>query len=159
MEIIIVSLVSFLAAVLTFFSGFGLGTLLTPVMLLYFPVEVAIALTGIVHFSNNIFKLFMVGGYVDKGVLFRFGFPAIVAAFVGSSLLFYLDDEIIVYSYSLFGSIREISLIKFLVSLLLFLFALIDCIATHRPMIAQGRSMIIDNSYCIAFDCSFKTSG
>ncbi len=88
MEIIIISLVSFLAAVLTFFSGFGLGTLLTPVMLVYFPVEVAIALTGIVHFSNNIFKLFMVGTYVDKGVLLRFGLPAIVAAFIGSSFLF-----------------------------------------------------------------------
>ena len=56
MEILIISLVTFLAAILTFFSGFGLGTILTFVMMFYFPVELAIALTGIIHFSNNIFK-------------------------------------------------------------------------------------------------------
>ena len=55
MEIVIISLITFFAAVLTFFSGFGLGTILTPVMMVFFPVEVAIAFTGIVHFSNNIF--------------------------------------------------------------------------------------------------------
>ena len=56
MEIILISIVAFLVAILTFFSGFGLGTILTPVMMIFFPVDVAIALTGVVHFSNNIFK-------------------------------------------------------------------------------------------------------
>ena len=59
-EVAIISLVAFLAAILTFFSGFGLGTILTPIMMIYFPVEIAVAFTGIVHFSNNIFKLFIV---------------------------------------------------------------------------------------------------
>ena len=57
MEILIISVVAFFAAILTFFSGFGLGTILTPVMMIFFPVEIAVAFTGIVHFSNNIFKL------------------------------------------------------------------------------------------------------
>ena len=50
MEVVIISLVAFLAAILTFFSGFGLGTILTPIMMIYFPVEIAVAFTGIVHF-------------------------------------------------------------------------------------------------------------
>ena len=54
---LIISMTAFLAAVLTFFSGFGLGTLLAPVMMLFFPAEVAIAMTGIVHLINNILKL------------------------------------------------------------------------------------------------------
>ena len=53
MEILIISVVAFFAAILTFFSGFGLGTILTPVMMIFFPVEIAVAFTGIVHFSNN----------------------------------------------------------------------------------------------------------
>ena len=61
MYILVISLVTFFAALLTFFSGFGLGTILTPVMLLFFPPEIAISLTGIVHFSNNIFKLSIIG--------------------------------------------------------------------------------------------------
>jgi len=40
MEIIIISIVAFLTAILTFFSGFGLGTLLTPVFMLFFPVDI-----------------------------------------------------------------------------------------------------------------------
>jgi uncharacterized membrane protein YfcA len=71
MEILLISIVAFFVAILTFFSGFGLGTLLTPVMMLFFPVEVAIALTGMVHFSNNIFKLVLVGKKVNKEVLLR----------------------------------------------------------------------------------------
>ena len=40
MEIFIISIVAFLVAILTFFSGFGLGTILTPVMMLFFPVPI-----------------------------------------------------------------------------------------------------------------------
>jgi uncharacterized membrane protein YfcA len=61
MEIVAVSVVALLASLLTFFSGFGLGTILTPVMVFFFPIEVAIALTGVVHFTNNIFKLILGG--------------------------------------------------------------------------------------------------
>jgi uncharacterized protein len=68
MEIILISLVAFIVAILTFFSGFGLGTILTPVFMIFFPVELAIGLTGIVHFFNNIFKLILVGRNADKTV-------------------------------------------------------------------------------------------
>ena len=61
MEIVIISFAAFIIAILTFFSGFGLGTILTPVFMIFFPVELAIGLTGIVHFFNNIFKLVLVG--------------------------------------------------------------------------------------------------
>jgi hypothetical protein len=84
MEIIIISLVAFLTAILTFFSGFGLGTILTPVFAIFFPIEIAIALTGVVHFSNNLFKITLVGKNADKVVLLRFGVPAILASFAGA---------------------------------------------------------------------------
>jgi uncharacterized protein len=87
MEILIISLAAFIVAILTFFSGFGLGTILTPVFMIFFPVELAIGLTGIVHFFNNIFKLILVGRNADKAVLLRFGIPAVIAAVIGSWLL------------------------------------------------------------------------
>lgn len=83
MDIILISLVAFLVSILTFFSGFGLGTILTPVFMVFFPVDLAIALTGVVHFFNNVFKLFLVGKHADRAVLLRFGIPAIIAAFFG----------------------------------------------------------------------------
>jgi len=81
MEIIVISLAASITAILTFFSGFGLGTILTPVFAIFFPVDKAIAMTGVVHFSNNLFKITLVGKNTDKAVLLRFGIPAILASF------------------------------------------------------------------------------
>ncbi len=80
MEIIIIAAAAFITAILTFFSGFGLGTILTPVFMIFFPVDLAIALTGVVHFFNNIFKLILVGKKADIKVTLLFGIPAVLAA-------------------------------------------------------------------------------
>ena len=89
-----VSLAALLASCLTFFSGFGLGTLLMPVVALFLPVEVAIAVTAIVHLANNLFKLALVGKKADRSVLWRFGAPAVLAAaHRGGDLLRRGEDE------------------------------------------------------------------
>ena len=86
MEIVIICLAAFLTAILTFFSGFGLGTILAPVFAIFFPIDIAIALTGVVHFSNNLFKIALIGRNTDKAVLLRFGIPAILASLIGAWL-------------------------------------------------------------------------
>ncbi len=128
MEIAILSLVAFVVATLTFFSGFGLGTILTPAFMIFFPVDLAIALTGVVHFFNNIFKLFLVGRKADKQVLLRFGIPAVIAAFAGAYLLLQLTDLSPLFTYELNGRTYEVSPVKFMIAMLLILFALIDLI-------------------------------
>ncbi len=125
-ELVIIAVVSFSAAVLTFFSGFGLGTLLTPVFLLFFPVELAIALTGVVHFFNNLFKLLLVGRRSDRKVLIRFGIPAVIFAFVGALLLFSVPTDQLLVSYSIGGHLFKIYLLKLIIALLLVFFAILD---------------------------------
>ena len=61
MDVLLISIVAFIGSGLTFFSGFGLGTVLLPVFALFFPVQVAVGLTAVVHFLNNLFKLGLVG--------------------------------------------------------------------------------------------------
>lgn len=126
MEILVLPVVAFIAAILTFFSGFGLGTILTPVFMIFFPVEVAIALTGVVHFLNNMFKLSLVGRNADKQILIRFGIPAVLAALFGAWLLFQIPDLQPLFTWSLFGKTIEVYPVKFLVSLLLIFFAVLD---------------------------------
>lgn len=128
MEIIVISLAAFVVAILTFFSGFGLGTILTPVFMLFFPVELAIALTGVVHFFNNIFKLFLVGRNANKEVLLHFGIPAVIAAVVGSWILLNITDLQPLFSYDAFGKHLEVYPVKFIISILLIIFASIDLI-------------------------------
>lgn len=128
MEILIISLAAFIVAILTFFSGFGLGTILTPVFMIFFPVDLAIALTGVVHFFNNIFKLFLVGRNADKEVLLRFGIPAVIAALIGSWLLLNITDLKPLFSYDAFGRHIEVYPVKFIISILLLIFACIELI-------------------------------
>ena len=66
MTYLVVCSVAFVASGLTFFSGFGLGTLLLPAFALFFPVERAVALTAVVHFLNGLFKLALVGRHADR---------------------------------------------------------------------------------------------
>jgi hypothetical protein len=79
-----------------------LGTILTPVFMIFFPVDLAIGLTAIVHFVSNIFKLILVGRNANKEVLMRFGIPAIIGAIVGSWLLLNVIDLQPLFSYKAF---------------------------------------------------------
>ncbi len=126
MEILIVSLTAFAAAILTFFSGFGLGTLLTPVLMVFFPAGPAIALTGVVHFCNNLFKLLLTGRHADRKVLIRFGIPAVLAAVAGSWLLVRMMDMDPLFSYRAMGHNIDVYPLKFLVAILLLVFAAMD---------------------------------
>lgn len=83
---------AFGASLLTFYSGFGLGTLLTPVFMLFMPTEAAIAATGIVHLLNGLFKLGLTYRQIHGAVLLRFGPTAIVGALAGAALLGWLGS-------------------------------------------------------------------
>jgi len=128
MEIVIISVTAFIVAILTFFSGFGLGTILTPVFMIFFPVDLAIGLTGIVHFFNNIFKSFLVGRKADKEGLLRFGVPAVIAAILDSWLLLNITDLKPLFSYEAFGKNHEVYPVKFIIPVLIIIVASIDLI-------------------------------
>lgn len=56
-DLFLIPLLAACIAAITLLSGFGLGTVLMPVFALFFPIEIAIAATGVVHLSNNLFIL------------------------------------------------------------------------------------------------------
>jgi uncharacterized protein len=143
MEIIIISLAAFFTAILTFFSGFGLGTILMPVFALFFPVEIAIALTGVVHFANNIFKMGLVGKMASKPVLVRFGIPAILASFAGAWLLLRITGLPPVYAYELWGNTFQITPVKFVIAFLLLFFSLFEVLPAMQKIQFGGNRLIL----------------
>ncbi|MBP7173853.1 MAG: sulfite exporter TauE/SafE family protein [Cloacibacterium sp.] len=128
MEIFVICSAALLGSALTFFSGFGLGTILLPVFALFFPLEISVALTAIVHFLNNIFKLFLVGRNIDPAILLRFGLPSIVAAFLGAFSLNYLSDVPVLFSIDFLEKTRHITLVKLVIASLLMFFALFELV-------------------------------
>lgn len=126
MDYLIIALVTLGGAALTLFSGFGLGTLLLPVFALFFPVELAIAMTAMVHFANNLIKLSFFYKKVDWKIALRFGIPSVVAAFAGAWLLTLLTELPQVATYTLGDKEFAITPLKLCVAFLLALFSAME---------------------------------
>jgi uncharacterized membrane protein YfcA len=126
MELIVIGVAACLASALTLFSGFGLGTVLTPVFALFFPVPLAIAATAVVHFANNLFKLGLLARQADWRVVARFSVPATLAALVGAGLLTWFDRLPALLDYSLAGERHEVTAVKVLIGTLIVVFALLE---------------------------------
>lgn len=123
---LIIAITAFIASLLTLFSGFGLGTLLMPVVAIFFPVVTAIALTALVHLLNNLFKLTTFWRDINWSVSFKFGIPALLATIPGAWLLTHLSEMTIINQYQIFGINAVITPAKLTVGLLLILFAFIE---------------------------------
>ena len=139
MELFWVSLAALLASCLTFFSGFGLGTLLMPVVALFLPVEVAIAVTAIVHLANNLFKLALVGKKADRSVVWRFGAPAVLAALLGAWLLNMLSGLPTLFEYQWLGRAFAVSVVKFIIGVLILAFVWLELSPRFAKMSFDAR--------------------
>lgn len=126
MHTALILIVAFAASALTFFSGFGLGTLLLPAFAVFYPIELAVASTAVVHFLNGLFKVGLVGRFADWRIVLRFGLPAIAAAFIGAWLLFRLTDFGPLATYTVGGLHATILPAKLIVGALLFLITLLE---------------------------------
>lgn len=128
MDYAVVAVVALCVAALTLFSGFGLGTILMPVMAIFFPLPVAVAATAIVHLANNLFKVFLVGRKADTGVVLRFGLPAALGALGGALLLLSMSDLQPLLTYTMADNEFAVSPVKVVIALLIVLFALFDLV-------------------------------
>ena len=125
---LIICLVALFGSALTFFSGFGLGTILVPVFALFFPIELAIALTAIVHFLNNLFKLSLIGKNINKKTVLDFGIPSIIGAIVGAYLLTFISKMNPIFEYTFYDHTFQVMPVKLTIAILLLLFALFEII-------------------------------
>ena len=121
MDIFIISFVALLVAGLTFFSGFGLGTLLMPAFALFFPVEIAVAATAIVHLANNMYKGILMGKYADIKVVLWFTIPAAIFAMIGAYLLSYFSDLSPLAEYNISGKNFTITPVNIAIGILMIL--------------------------------------
>ncbi|MDO8579904.1 MAG: sulfite exporter TauE/SafE family protein, partial [Candidatus Omnitrophota bacterium] len=140
LQIILIPLTAFVASCLTFFSGFGLGTILMPVFLIFFPLQAAIALTAVVHFWNNILKLALLWKNARWDIVLRFGLPAFLMAFVGAKVLFTLEKIPVIYTYFLFDQTMSISIVKLTIAFLIIIFVLLE-------MLPQFQSVNVDPKF------------
>ena len=144
MEFVIIPLVGLVASGLTFFSGFGLGTLLLPAFIAFFPPDVAVGMTAVVHALNNVFKFFLVRRRIDRAVVARFGVPALFSAYLGARLLGFLSDAQAVVRYEIFSRVFMTTSVNVVIAVLITAFALMEIVpwleqfAIDRKYLAVG---------------------
>ncbi|MDH1575424.1 hypothetical protein [Pseudomonas sp. GD03746] len=63
-----------------------------PVFALFFPLQLAIAATAVVHFANNLFKLGLMAQQTDWSVVVKFSLPAAFTATLGAGSLAFFDQ-------------------------------------------------------------------
>ncbi|MBM4066438.1 MAG: sulfite exporter TauE/SafE family protein [Planctomycetes bacterium] len=126
MVYLVICIVALVVSALTLFSGFGLGTLLMPAFAIFFPIEIAIATTAIVHLANNIFKLALVGKMADFKIVLKFAIPASIMAIAGALLLNYFANIQPITEYHLAGKTFTITIVKLVIAVLLAIFAILE---------------------------------
>lgn len=128
MSYLIICTVALVVSGLTLFSGFGLGTLLMPAFTLFFPVEIAIAATAVVHLANNIFKIVLIGKKADMSIVLKFALPAAFTAMLGALLLNYIASVQSMIQFTLAGWAFNLTPVKLVIAVLIMIFALFELI-------------------------------
>lgn len=103
--LLLIIVAPFLGALATFFTGFGLNTILVPVFMIYFDAPLAVLMAGIVHLCNNILKVALTSRSINWHLFRNFGLPALLFAFIGAQLLNSVKDSFGLILTPVFGVI------------------------------------------------------
>jgi hypothetical protein len=135
LQALVVALAAFLAAGLTMYSGFGLGTLMLPVFALFLPVELAVVATALVHGANNLFKIALLGRHADREVVLKFGLPAVAAAVLGAMALGMLAGDDSALTIHVNGeTVAQVTPLKLIVGLLMIGFAMFELLPRFQRL-------------------------
>ena len=88
MEIILLTALVFVASVIGTTTGFGLSTVMIPVVLLFYPLPQTLFFVGIIHLFGNIWKLVLFRSGIRWKLILTFGIPGIAASLLGALLAF-----------------------------------------------------------------------
>lgn len=126
MEILGLVLIAFFASILTFYSGFGLGTLMLPVFSLMVPIDLAILMTAIVHFLNSTFKFILTRNAIHWHSVARFGIVSLFFAILGAYCLRFFVFQEWVFTYKIVGYMATTNILKISIGSLLVIFTCIE---------------------------------
>lgn len=83
---VLIAIAAFLAGAISAVAGFGIGSILTPLLGLTIGVKLAVAAAAIPHFIGNALRLWTLRHQVDKQVLKTFGVMSGAGALAGALL-------------------------------------------------------------------------
>src|SRR3989344_3057166 len=109
MGIFFLTLLTFLVSIIGTITGFGMSTIMVPVVLLFLPLPETLLFVGVIHWFGDLWKILLFKHGIHKKLLIYFGIPGIIASAYGASLIVHLPEKlssivvgIILVSYVIF---------------------------------------------------------
>ena len=83
---VVAAVASVIAGTIAAVAGFGIGSVLTPVLATQFDVRLAIAAVSLPHFAGTLARFLLVRAQIDREVLVGFGLASALGGLAGAAL-------------------------------------------------------------------------
>lgn len=95
MEIFWITLLTIAASAVGTITGFGISTVMVPIVLLFYPLAETLLLVGVIHWFGDLWKMFLFKRGVNFRLLLSFGIPGIITGWFGATLVFKLPSVLL----------------------------------------------------------------
>lgn len=93
----VLAILAFIAGAVASIAGFGIGSLLTPMLALKMGGTIAIAVVSISHFFGTSLRFWKLRGHVDRKAFIHFGIMSAIGGLTGAALHRYITSHWIVF--------------------------------------------------------------
>lgn len=97
-----VAILTLLASVVGTFTGFGISTIMMPVLLIFLPLPQTLLLVGIIHWFGDVWKMLFFRHGIRWRLLVWFGIPGVIASFMGASLSLTIPHDLLSRALGIF---------------------------------------------------------
>jgi hypothetical protein len=94
-SILSISLLTVLASLVGTAAGFGLSTVMIPIVTFFLPIPQALLLVGIIHWFGDLWKMLLFKRGLRLQSVAAFVIPAVMASFAGALLTVNVDEELL----------------------------------------------------------------
>jgi uncharacterized membrane protein YfcA len=101
-----------IAGMIAAISGFGIGSLLTPLLSIKIGTKIAIAIVSIPHFIGTAIRCWVLRSKIDKKIFIQFGLSSIAGGLVGALLFWKTHTPALTLIFGIiliFASVMELS--------------------------------------------------
>jgi uncharacterized membrane protein YfcA len=112
--IFFISFLTFIASIMGTITGFGISTVIIPVLVNFLPVKDTIFLVAIIHWFGNLWKMFLFRMGLNVRLFVLFGVTGLITSYIGASLSLGAHDALLLrllgifmVLYSLFAIVNK----------------------------------------------------
>lgn len=87
-QIILIIFLTFFSAVIGTITGFGISTIMVPIMAFILPIPETLLFVGIIHWFSDIWKIIFFKKGVNLKLIFLFGVPGVLVSFFAAQIPF-----------------------------------------------------------------------